>query len=226
MMKNNKIIDQLTEMRSVVGWGKHLNKKRLEVVLKYSGVKVLDVGCSSGSYVKYLYYKGYDAYGCDILSDPNWGVEMKSRLKVADINKLPYKNNSFDTLLLFDILEHIKEPELVLKKLSKLVKKNLILTVPNCDQPEEFRTSGLAFHHWIDRTHVQFFRKESIRKILNRNGYKVILVEFIDPAMPETLFLSGWHFPLRLAKWIGMFCQFLPFRKKYFLAILIVAEKI
>jgi len=56
------------EKQKVGSWG-HLVKARVDIVLKYAGRRILDVGCSSGAYVRLLRNKGYEAYGLDLLPD-------------------------------------------------------------------------------------------------------------------------------------------------------------
>lgn len=59
--------NRLEEEIDVKGsWG-NINPARLKAVLKFAGKTILDIGCSKGSYVKYLCEKGYDAYGIDVL---------------------------------------------------------------------------------------------------------------------------------------------------------------
>ena len=198
---------------------------RIKVVETYSGNKVLDVGCSTGSYVVYLNEKGYDAYGCDILRHKEWNGRLKTRFRIADITKLPYKDKSFDTVLAFEVLEHLGDVDIALKELHRVTRKNIIISVPNCLQPPIFKQSGLAFHHWTDRTHKQFFTDETLRKIIEGNGFKITRLKFINPVAPELLALSGWKIHNRVTFYLGRFFNKLPFRKKYYMTLLVVAGK-
>lgn len=44
---------------------------------------------------------------------------------------LPYENNSFDTLILSDVIEHIKEWEKAVDEAIRVAKKKIIITVPS-----------------------------------------------------------------------------------------------
>lgn len=135
-----------TEKQKIGTWG-HLVKARKNMVLRYAGKKILDAGCSSGAYVQYLCERCYDAYGFDLLLDEKWQGKYKLRFQIADIRQIPYKDNSFDTVIAFEVLEHLDNVELALRELYRVTSDNIIISVPNCSQPKCFQKSRLAFHH-------------------------------------------------------------------------------
>lgn len=92
-------------------------------------------------------------------------------------------------------------------------------------QPPEFRSAGLAFHHWIDRTHKNFFSQQSLASLLEQQGFKIEHISLINPVRPETLFLTGWHISHRSSNFLGKVANKIPFRRKYYMTILAVASK-
>lgn len=220
----NKAQELIKQRDGVGSWGKII-QKRLDAVLKYGGKKVIDVGCSTGSYVYRLNKEGYDAHGCDLLEDNNWQGELRSKFKIADILNLPYDNDSFDTCLAFEVLEHMGEVDKAIKELHRVCKKNIIISVPNCEQPPVFKRSGLAFHPWIDPTHRQFFTAKTLKKKIEDHGLKIDHFEYINPIVPETLCLYSWYFPLKIASGLGALLSKLPLRRKFYMTMLVVASK-
>lgn len=224
-MDRTESIRQLKEQRSrVSSWGS-IVLERLRFVEKYAGNTVLDVGCSTGSYVYYLIDKGYKAYGCDILLHKEWKGNLRKHFKIGDIVDLPYEDNSFETVIAFEVLEHIEYIDDALEGLGKISKKNIIISVPNCLQPEVFKASGLAFHHWTDRTHKQFFTKELLVQALKRNGFKILEFKLINPVIPELLVLSSFRIPTKFSYYVAKFVSHLPFRKKYYMSLMVAASK-
>jgi len=90
----------------------------------------LDLGSAQGKLHAYLRKnkKISKLIGVDIVKNSN--VDVK-----GDLNRFPYpfKNNSFDTIVAGEIIEHLKEPCRFLKEIKRILKKNgkLILTTPN-----------------------------------------------------------------------------------------------
>lgn len=51
----------------------------------------------------------------------------------GDLTRLPYRNKSFDFVSALDVLEHIKDDELAISEISRIIKKNgiVVITVPH-----------------------------------------------------------------------------------------------
>jgi len=101
------------------------------MILKYAGKSILDIGCGSGEYVKSLLKAGYEVKGIDILYNENWKNIDNDSFNVGEINNLPYSYDSFDTLLAFEVLEHLENPDTALKEMYKVTNNNIIISVPN-----------------------------------------------------------------------------------------------
>jgi 2-polyprenyl-3-methyl-5-hydroxy-6-metoxy-1,4-benzoquinol methylase len=102
--------------------------------------KILDVGCNYGSLIYNIYKNGYkNIHGIDInKKSVNKGKKIykkiKDRIKFYDGKKIPWGNDYFDIVLMFDVIEHIKEIENFLKnEVNRVLKKNglFIFQTPN-----------------------------------------------------------------------------------------------
>lgn len=101
--------------------------------------KLVEVGCGCGSFVDHCVRQGIDAYGVDFAK---FAVEhpegqAAGRLKQGDARKLDYPDQSFDTVVAFDLLEHIYEDDarVVVAELQRICKTWLFVNV--CCQPSE-----------------------------------------------------------------------------------------
>jgi ubiquinone/menaquinone biosynthesis C-methylase UbiE len=212
------------ERQRMASWGS-LNLYRLDAVRQYAGSSILDVGCSSGAYVRYLTQLGYSVYGADLLSVEEWRTGSAVQCCVADASWLPFKANAFDTVLAFEVLEHIYDVDRAIAELYRVARKNIIVSVPDCTPNPVLRDAGLAFHHWVDRTHVQTFTRESLAKRLSSHGFRVKVTRSINPVRPELVVLSTWHIPPRLARAFSQILHRLPFVTKIYMTLLAVAFK-
>ncbi len=208
------------ERQRIRSWGQ-LVQARVDAVFAYAGERVLDAGCSGGAYVRLLRERGYTAYGIDLLPEGKWNAFFLA----GDIVDLPFKDESFDTVIAFEVLEHLKEVDSAIKEFYRVCKKNIIVSVPNCSQPRIFQESGLTYHHWRDRTHVQFFTEDTLKRVLSENGFSVDHVQYINPIIPELLFFSSWRVPLKAAHFVSQIATKMPLRQTFHMTILAVASK-
>lgn len=204
-------------------WGNPV-PERLDAVKQYAGRHVLDVGCATGQYIYALTEQGYLSYGVDILPDNAW-ARSSQHFSVADIHHLPFKDESFETVLAFEVLEHLDDTTSAVKECHRIACTNIIVSVPNCQTPDSLRQSGLTYHHWVDRSHKQAFSVENLVELLTQNGFKMTITRFINPIKPEFLVMRAWHIPSRIARVISRLLNRIPVKKHYYMTILAVADK-
>jgi len=206
------------------GWGR-INQQRLRFIKSYAGHRILDIGCARGDYVAFLNNRGNQAFGLDLLTHQKW-LHVRPQLYIqGDAPRLPFPSQSFDTLLAFEILEHIPNPDLAVQEFSRVSRKNLIISVPNCAMNEDLLRSGLVYTHWIDLSHSNFFDPESFRVILEENGFRVQVLTHINPILPDFIPLRSWHIPYKLAFQVARLMAHFPLRKQYRMTLMAVASK-
>jgi SAM-dependent methyltransferase len=102
--------------------------------------RVLDVGCNTGPMLIPLRQRGYDVVGVDISPEDVQQAERYLRehdlhsggLSVADGTCLPFRDQSFDLILLIDVLEHTDHPRQIVSEAGRLLVPGgiAIATVP------------------------------------------------------------------------------------------------
>jgi SAM-dependent methyltransferase len=207
------------------GWGE-INRYRLRAVLQHAGTSLLDVGCSTGAYVAHLNGGGYDAYGMDLLADAAWMQGVGYRCVQGAAVELPFADEAFDTVLAYEVLEHIPEVHRSLAELYRVCRHNIILSVPDCEMPEDILRSGMIYAHWRDRTHRNFFTHDSLRMVLEHAGFQVESITRINPVLPDFLVLRSLYVPFKLAFFISRVLRRVPFRRQYCMTLLAVANRI
>jgi 2-polyprenyl-3-methyl-5-hydroxy-6-metoxy-1,4-benzoquinol methylase len=162
-----------------------------QILLVGSNKKVLEIGPATGYVTKELQKRGCRVT-C-IESNQKMALIAKKFCEEMIIENVEQMNLSmilgkkkFDVILLGEILEHLIEPEKVLKKLTKFLKTSgyVVATIPNIAHGSvrlsllmgkfEYVSSGL-----LDRTHLRFFTKRSMEKMFRNAGLEIIKVKSI-----------------------------------------------
>ncbi len=93
---------------------------------------ILEIGCGTGNVSSYLATKGYEVTGCEYYKDA-LDVAWAGFNKVCgDALILPFGDNTFDVVGLFDVIEHFDDDWAVLCEAHRVLKKDgfLVVTVP------------------------------------------------------------------------------------------------
>ncbi len=104
---------------------------------------VLDVGCGDGLLLSMLKEKGVLGEGVDFSEDAvHKCAERGIHATQHDLSeKLPFADNSFDYVVALDVLEHQFDPLSVLREMTRVSRKNVVVGVPNFSSlPARFQT--------------------------------------------------------------------------------------
>jgi SAM-dependent methyltransferase len=124
------------------------DRKNALIQYKRSGA-LLDLGCSSGSFLSYMRNESWKLYGIEMSDECARTAEERSKagVFVGDILDAPFARDSFDVITCFDVLEHLYEPRRVMTRVSEWLKPGGIfyVLVPNVDSAEA-RIFGSYWH--------------------------------------------------------------------------------
>ena len=160
--------------------GQRLNQSFLESIRgqlfsDWIGInkKVLDLGGRDGTLTKYFIKKN-NVTLADI--DENALEYAKRNYKVetmgVDLNQsLPFKDNSFDVVVMAEVLEHLPYPNITLSEIKRVLKTNgrfignLPLAYHLKDRWQIIRGRKLLISG--DPTHLQFLSYEDVKKLMS-----------------------------------------------------------
>jgi 2-polyprenyl-3-methyl-5-hydroxy-6-metoxy-1,4-benzoquinol methylase len=142
------------------------------LALEYQKGDILDVGCGTCQLYNFLIkrewhgqYTGIDAQRYDDFAYPP-GVS----LIVSDATTVAFPKT--DTVVLYWLLEHVKDPCALLSKSIESCQKNVLLCVPK--RNEALWELGVVEYHQLDKTHQHCgFSKEEISKIVHLSGGEI-----------------------------------------------------
>jgi SAM-dependent methyltransferase len=160
----------------------------LAFVRERAGHRVIDFGCGTGGYAALLKRSGFDVTAVD--RNPAY-VAATARLGVRarQVNgALPFPDGAFDTLIMIEVLEHVPDGEVesVLAEIRRVVRKNVLLTVPDCDDVSYLQSAGVTHEHFLAADHVQFFTKHKLQALLER-FFPAVEIARGDPILPHLL---------------------------------------
>jgi 2-polyprenyl-3-methyl-5-hydroxy-6-metoxy-1,4-benzoquinol methylase len=99
------------------------------------GGALLDIGCSSGGFLRTLAGPAWELYGIEVSPTEAQKAEASTGAKVfvGDILDAPFSASTFDVITGFHVLEHVYQPKQVVGKLWEWLKPGgiLYLHVPN-----------------------------------------------------------------------------------------------
>lgn len=149
-----------------------------KIFASHQNLKLLDCGCAMGYFMEEAKQLGFDSYGVDI---SHYAADKAKKMfgkkirisTVENIDSL-FKNERFDVITMFDLIEHLKNPRLVLLKLRKLLNKNGIIVLQTGDVSSKWATlQGPNWHFFAPPQHLHFFNRDTITRLLCQSGFKV-----------------------------------------------------
>jgi ubiquinone/menaquinone biosynthesis C-methylase UbiE len=150
---------------------------------RHAGRTILDLGCGFGAYSGALQKQGLACVGCDINLE-YLRKAVGSGVPVANVDSvLPFRDGSFDTVLIFEVLEHVSDANKVLAEAFRVAKKNVLITVPNSESVELMKANDVTYAHMLSSDHLHFFDPDSLNSLLRQYG-KNISIERGDPIYP------------------------------------------
>lgn len=143
----------------------------------FAGKTVLDIGCGAGGKTMYYASKGVAGIvGMDVV--PHYQTEAENLAEALgfqdiftffcrDAADTGFPENTFDTIIMNDAMEHVDKPEAVLRECAQILKPGgrLFVNFPPYNHPFGAHLSDLISIPWV---HV-FFRDKTLIK-----AYKIL----------------------------------------------------
>lgn len=154
------------------------------------GTEVLEIGSATGYATKYMIEKLQCTVSC-IEKSATMAEQCKPYAKktiIADLEtdnwEAALENDRFDYIMFADVLEHLKNPAEVIRRVKPFIKNTgyILTSIPNIGHTSiiiglrsgifDYRETGL-----LDNTHIHFMTRRSIHAIFNTNGLYCVAEE-------------------------------------------------
>lgn len=158
-------------------WG--VNEALQRIIKIKESVKILEVGSGLGYLTYALNKNGYNVLGLDISETAVYQANsyFGNYFVCGDLfNYVEANSNSFDIVILTEVIEHVNEPFSFITSLFKLIKPggSVILTTPN----KSFYPSDIIWDSESPPVHSWWFSESSIVYISNKLNAKTDFINF------------------------------------------------
>lgn len=139
---------------------------------------LLDVGCSTGAFVKLALESGFGAEGID-LSEPaiSYGRDrLGLPLRCGDFTAQALPASSYDVVTLWATLEHLPDPGAFIAEAHRVLRPSgvLAVTVPNHASATQ-RVLGRR-NRYVGVDHLNYFTDCSLAKLVEGHGFRTEMV--------------------------------------------------
>ena len=156
--------------------------------------RLLDVGAGLGYFVRTIGRESnWDAYGCEISSGAvRYAREVLgvTSITCGKLEEAGYPPSSFDLITLWDVIEHIPDPDLLLTQIRKLLKPEggLFIHTPNAPVQllkarvkKTIKGERTEAHYLEARDHINLYSVTGITRVLERCGFSGVRFQHLSP---------------------------------------------
>ena len=190
----------------------YFHNVRPEVIelVPQSVMRILEVGCAAGETGGALKRQNpaREVVGVEYNGKAaQKAAKLLDRVFVGDSERLelPYPEGYFDCIIYSDVLEHLRDPEALLRRHKRLLAPDgmMVMSIPNLQHISvlnqlvegrfTYQDEGL-----LDRTHIHFFTLHEIQDMLKRCGLAAALVR---GKRADSVYQEGSKGTLRIGRW-------------------------
>lgn len=160
---------------------KNIFNKRVRIIKKFTikQGRILEIGSSTGLLLSIFQKQGWKVLGIEISQKAaEFAREKGIPILLTSFESVKLPKNSFDVIILNHTLEHLKDPEKVLKKVKALLSREgiLFIDVPNFGGLSA-QIFGKDWPYLLPQEHLWHFTLQSIKYFLTITNFKIVYSE-------------------------------------------------
>jgi len=190
-------------------------RRRMTLLRRFAprGGRLLDVGCGTGAFLS-VANSEYACSGVDVSAEAvavvrhDLGIEAQS----GDLRSLQMPRNHFDVITLFDVIEHVPEPDQLLVEVQHLLTPDGVCVMTTGDTDSLIcRLTGRWWHLMTPPEHLTYFSRQGLLRMALRTGWTPLFAAHL-PVMANvgymaTKLASVCGRPLSWLPWLVRACR-------------------
>jgi len=161
--------------------------------LEHAGQELLDIGAGAGIFAEVAAENNWNVTAVDpALNENRFNNNPKVNAIKGSFDDLP-KNSQFDVITMWDVIEYVDDPLILIDQAKKLLKKGGWLIVETGNYKSVDRVMGGASHWMYQLDHRWYFSPDSIQAMLAESGFDHTTVanEVLRPGWQGALDYEG-----------------------------------
>lgn len=168
----------------------------------FSGLKILDVGCGVGSISLYLANQGARVTGIDI--SPRAIAIANQAKKDTGVRNVAFRQSSlraeprtYDLIVCFEVIEHIKNDGAFVTQLCANLKSNGLLVLSTPSKNNLLYRLGWYSRFDTEVGHLRRYTPADIAGLLNSHGFTVRTIRSVEGPLRNLLFTTKLGFIIK-----------------------------
>lgn len=155
--------------------------------------RLLEIGCGTGVFLDIARKHGFDCEGLELSTYAAEFVrKMGIPVRTESIEQADYAPESFDVIVMREVIEHLPHPLESLQTVHRWLKKGgvLFMATGNYDCPER-KVKGKDWFYFMPEGHLYYFSNRTMTNYLKKVGFETVLVTNQGDLLMEKLLGAG-----------------------------------
>jgi 2-polyprenyl-3-methyl-5-hydroxy-6-metoxy-1,4-benzoquinol methylase len=169
--------------------------------------RLLDVGCAGGQFLAAAKRQSWQVSGVEPAPTMRLRTAQSVGCRVYEsIEEALASGEKFDCISMFEVIEHLSDPLITIRKVVRLLGPGGLLTVstPNCEAPNAI--PGVPFNLWFrPPMHISYFGPKTLSDCLRSAELRTLALDGLEH------YCEAMVGEIALPRWIGLLLG--PFRQ-------------
>ena len=178
------VVQQALEIQRHDYFLKHLLRIEKQIGSSTENLRLMEIGCGSGFLLKTAISRGWQADALELspeLASLAGQLNPSSNITVANVLDHNSGNSNYDAVMALDVVEHVLDPELMLKNCQAMLKPSglLLIQTPNT-RGLRSRTQKARWDMRDSSQHINLFSDRGLEGLLEKTGFEVVMLRTVS----------------------------------------------